>query len=92
MDQIGGRENSSTEKAFSLLAHIRLSASFHSHSSWVEAIECHLSALVALLYAHPSMDVLAGYFFAQPDLCVELADLLRPTVSSSAIKKIEILH
>jgi hypothetical protein len=64
LDQIGGRENSSTEKAFSLFAHIRLVASFHSHSSWLEIIERRLSALVALIYAHPFMDILAGYFLA----------------------------
>jgi hypothetical protein len=92
LDQIGGKENISTEKAFSLLAHIRLAASFHSHSSRVEAIERRLTALVALIYAHPSMDILAGYFLAQPELCVELADLLRPTVSSSAISSATSKH
>ena len=92
LNQIGGRDNISTEKAFSLLAHIRLASSFHSQSTRVEAIERRLTALVALIYAHPSMDVLAGYFHAQPELCVELGDLLRPTVSSSAISSATSKH
>jgi hypothetical protein len=56
----------------------------------LEIIEHRFSAFVALIYAHPSMDILAVYFLAQPELCVELADLLWPTNSSSAIKIIDI--
>jgi hypothetical protein len=33
----------------------------------------------------PSQEIMSGYFQAQPELCVELIDLLRPTVSSAAV-------
>lgn len=39
-------------------------------------------ALIAILQSHPSQDVLLGYFHAQPELCAELADLVRPTVTA----------
>ena len=38
-------------------------------------------ALTCLFYAHPDSDVIYGIFAAQPDLCGELVDMFRPTVS-----------
>ena len=42
------------------------------------AVRTRLYSLLSALYVHPSMDVLAGYFQAQPDLCREIVDLIRP--------------
>jgi E3 ubiquitin-protein ligase HUWE1 len=86
LDQIGGRDKISTEKAFALLSHIRLAKAFHCQETRVRAIERRLWALTALLYAHPT-EALAGYFHAQPELCSEIADLLRPSVSSHSISE-----
>jgi len=85
LQQIGGRSQITTERLFTLLVHIRLAASFHSQQTRVAAVERRLHALLAALYAHQSHDVLVGYFYAQQELCGELADLIRPTVSSSAV-------
>ena len=85
LDQIGGRSMISQDNAFAMLAHIRLASSFHSQSSRIAAVERRLRALISVLYAHPMQDVLAGYFQAQPELCTEIGDLVRPIVSSTAI-------
>lgn len=85
LQQIGGRSKITTERSFALLVHIRLAASFHSQQTRIAAVERRLHALLAALYAHQSHDVLCGYFYAQQELCGELADLIRPTVSSSAV-------
>ncbi len=85
LNQIGGRSKISPENAFGLLAHIRLAASFHSQPLRTAAVQRRMHALMAVLYAHPSQDVLAGYFCAQPELCAEIGDLLRPIVSPTAI-------
>lgn len=70
------------EMQFALLADIRLSRSYHTHAGRVGAVQCRLMALIAILQSHPSQDVLLGYFHAQPELCAELADLVRPTVTA----------
>ena len=66
---------------FALLADIRLSRSYHTRPGRVDAVQRRLMALIAILQSHPSQDVLLGYFHAQPELCAELADLVRPTVA-----------
>lgn len=85
LDQIGGRSKISQKNMFAMLAHIRLATSFHSQSLRTAAVERRLRALIAMLYAHPMQEVLAGYFQAQPELCTEIGDLVRPIVSSTAI-------
>jgi len=86
LEQIGGRDKIATEKAFGLLSHIRLAKEFHCQETRVRAIERRLYALTALLYVHPT-EALAGYFHAQPELCSEIADLLKPLVSSHSISE-----
>jgi E3 ubiquitin-protein ligase HUWE1 len=85
LQQAGGRNSIPEDRLFHLLADIRLTRSFHCHATRVAAIERRLRALVAVLHSHPSQEVMTGYFQAQPELCVELIDLLRPTVSSAAV-------
>jgi hypothetical protein len=85
LDQIGGRSKITPENLFGLLAHIRLAASFHSQALRTAAVQRRMHALISVLYAHPSQDVLAGYFHAQPELCAEIGDLVRPIVSPTAI-------
>lgn len=85
LDQIGGRSKISPENLFGLLAHIRLSASFHSQASRTAAVQRRMHALIAVIHSHPSQDVLAGYFHAQPELCAEIGDLVKPIVSPTAI-------
>ena len=72
-------------RLFMLLADIRLAKAFYSHQARVQAIENRLLALISILHAHPSQEIMSGYFQAQPELCVELIDLLRPTVSSASV-------
>jgi Domain of Unknown Function (DUF908)/Domain of Unknown Function (DUF913) len=81
----GGREKIPDDRLFPLLADIRLARSFHSTESRIAAMEYRLVALIAILYAHPSQEIMSGYFQAQPELCVELIDLLRPSVSASTV-------
>ena len=85
LDAAGGRDRIPEDRLFVLLADIRLSKSFHSAAARVAAIESRLLALITILHAHPSQDIMSGYFQAQPELCVELIDLLRPTVSSGTV-------
>lgn len=85
LEKIGGRKNITTERLFDLLVHIRLAKSFHSRETRIFAVERRLHALLTVLYVHPCNDVLAGYFHAQPELCAELTDLVRPTVSQAAV-------
>ena len=91
LNQIGGRENIGPEKLFELLVHIRLAKSFHSRSARIRGVELRLQALLTILYTHPSYDTLAGYFHAQPELCVELTDLIQPIVSQSAVSSMQSL-
>jgi hypothetical protein len=83
VDQAGGRMPQ--DRLFPLLSDIRLSRAFHSSEARVFAIENRLRALITILHAHPSQEIMSGYFQAQPELCVELIDLLRPTVSSASV-------
>jgi len=67
------------DKLFALLCHIRIAKSFHSRNSRTDAIRCRLLALQVLLcMPSTSTDVLVGYFQAQPELCAEICDLVRP--------------
>ena len=83
--QGGGVESIPSDRLFPLLADIRLTRSFYCQATRVAAIERRLRALITILHAHPSQEVMSGYFQAQPEICVELVDLLRPTVSSGAV-------
>jgi hypothetical protein len=85
VDEAGGHENIPDDRLFPLLADIRLAKSFYCQQSRIMAIERRLYALITCLQAHPSQDIMTGYFQAQPELCVELVDLLRPTVSSTVV-------
>jgi len=85
LEAAGGREKIPEDRLFALLADVRLARSFHSTSSRISAVENRLMALISILHAHPSQDIMSGYFQAQPELCVELIDLLRPTVSSNTV-------
>ena len=73
----------SPEKQFTLLSTIRLSRAFYqSSSSRVFAIKLRLRALITVLHTLSSVESITAYFMAQPELCGELVDLIRPTVSS----------
>ena len=85
LEQIGGRKNITSDRLFDLLVHIRLAKFFHSRATRILAVESRLHALLTLLYAFQSHETLYGYFHAQPELCAELTDLIRPTVSQSAV-------
>jgi len=85
LQQVGGSYKIPSDRLFPLLADIRLTRSFYHKATRVSAIERRLRALITILHTHPSQEVMAGYFQAQPELCVELVDLLRPTVSSGAV-------
>jgi E3 ubiquitin-protein ligase HUWE1 len=85
LDKAGGRSKIPADRVFSLLADIRLARSFHSQASRVQAVERRLRALITILHAHPSQEIMSGYFQAQPELCVEIVDLLRPTVSAANV-------
>lgn len=87
LNKIGGRDRIDPEKAFGLLVHLRLAKAFHCRETRVRAVEHRLWALNALLYAHPS-EALVGYFHAQPELCSEIVDLLRPMVSSNSVSEV----
>eukprot|EP00934_Nitzschia_sp_Nitz4_P006861 Nitzschia sp. Nitz4//scaffold116_size91068//11601//24470//NITZ4_004949-RA/size91068-processed-gene-0.22-mRNA-1//1//CDS//3329533551//6851//frame0 len=85
LQKAGGRQNIPPERLFLLLADIRLARSFHCRATRIAAIQRRLSALIAILYSHPSQEIMSGYFQAQPELFVELIDLLRPTVSAASV-------
>ena len=85
IEKAGGRNNIPEDRLFPLLADIRLTRAFHSRATRVGAVERRLQALITILHAHPSQEIMSGYFQAQPELCVELIDLLRPTVSSASV-------
>jgi len=74
-----------SDRLFPLLTDIRMAVSFWTRQGRVAAVERRLRALTCMLYTHPSPEVMSGYFTAQPELCVELVDLLRPTVSSASV-------
>jgi hypothetical protein len=74
----------SPEKQFTLLSIIRLSRAFYQNSdSRVFAVKLRLRALITILHTLSSVESITAYFTAQPELCGELVDLVRPTVSSS---------
>ena len=85
LQKAGGRSKIPQDRIFSLLADIRLARSFHSRALRIRAVERRLKALVTITHAHPSQEVMTGYFQAQPELCVEIVDLLRPTISSAHV-------
>ncbi|CAB9503919.1 Probable E3 ubiquitin-protein ligase hulA [Seminavis robusta] len=85
LEKAGGRDKIRDDRLFALLADIRLARAFYSNEARVNAVERRLRALIAILHAHPSQEIMSGYFQAQPELCVELVDLLRPTVSSANV-------
>ena len=85
IDKAGGRKCIPNDRLFPLLADIRLTRAFHSRLTRVAAVERRLRALITILHSHPSQEILSGYFQAQPELCVELIDMLRPTVSSASV-------
>jgi E3 ubiquitin-protein ligase HUWE1 len=85
LERAGGMDKIPSDRLFPLLADIRLARSFHSQAARIGAVERRLRALTTILHAHPSQEVMNGYFQAQPELCVEIVDLLRPTVSSANI-------
>jgi len=88
LNQAGGRENIPHEKLFPLLSQIRLAKDFYTKNTRANAVERRLKAIICALHAQPSHEVLASYFAAQPELCVEIIDLLRPTISSSSVSSI----
>jgi hypothetical protein len=70
---------------FSLLADVRLAKASYSQELRVPAIENRLSELVTILCGHPSLqEITSAYFQAQPELMLELIDLLCPKVSSAS--------
>ena len=73
------------EKQFNLLAQIRLARSFHTSTTRLHAIESRLRAIICLLSSQPNQDIIGAFFAAQPELCGELVDLVRPTVSGGNI-------
>ena len=85
LKKAGGRKQIPKDRLFPLLADIRLTRSFHCRATRIAAIDRRLRALITILHAHPSQEIMSGYFQAQPELCVELTDLLRPTVSSATV-------
>ena len=85
LQQAGDRTSIPRDKAFTLLSNIRLSTSFYSNSSRVAAVQSRLMALKCALLSNPSSEVIAGYFHAQPELCSEIVDLVRPTISPSSV-------
>lgn len=85
LEKAGGRSNIRDERMFALLADIRLARAYYSNATRVEAVKSRMRALIAILQAHPSQEIMSGYFQAQPELCLELVDLLRPTVSSANV-------
>ena len=85
VEKVGGIHNISSDRWFSLLADIRLARAFHSQASRCAAVNRRLRALIAILNSHPSQEIMSGYFQAQPELCVEIVDLLRPVVSAANV-------
>ena len=85
LQKAGGRSKIPQDRLFSLLADVRLARSFHSRALRVRAVERRLKALITITHSHPSQEVMTGYFQAQPELCVEIVDLLRPTISSAHV-------
>jgi len=81
LDNIGGRSVLPPETLFALLAEIRLARAYQTRAGRIAAVKRRLLAIVAILQSHPSQDVLVGYFHAQPELCAELCDLVRPILS-----------
>ena len=90
VERAGGRENIPDDCLFRLLADVRLARSFHCQSSRISAVNLRLLALITAINSHPSHELLTGYFQAQPEICIELVDLLRPTVSSNAVSNSKI--
>ena len=85
IEQAGGRDRIPSDKLFSLLTQIRLAREFHTNATRSFSVQRRLKAIICALYAHPSQEILTGYFQAQPELCVEMIDLLKPTISSASV-------
>lgn len=73
------------DRKYALLTDIRMARDYQSREGRVVAAERRMRALICIIYAHPSQEVMSGYFQAQIELSVELVDLLRPTVSSAHV-------
>jgi hypothetical protein len=67
--------NDSISDQFALLTEIRLARSAHSRQGRHAGVRRRLQALCTILYTHP--EVLNSYFPAQPELIVELVDLVK---------------
>ena len=85
VEKVGGIGHIPSDRWFSLLADIRLARAFYSQETRCAAVNRRLLALIAILHSHPSQEAMSGYFQAQPELCVELVDLLRPVVSGANV-------
>jgi E3 ubiquitin-protein ligase HUWE1 len=86
LERGGGREQFGGDaRLFSLLCDIRWARGSVNRKLRIQAVHRRLSALICILNAHPSQDVMSGYFSSQPELCAEIVDLLRPTVSSAHV-------
>lgn len=85
LSQVGGRSGFPQELVFPLLADVRLARAFHTRADRIAAVRRRLLALVAILQAHPLPEFLSSYFNSQTELCAELCDLVRPTVSAATV-------
>ena len=74
-----------TDRLFALLTDIRLCRSLVTRQGRIDAVNRRLRALICILQSIQNFEILSGYFTAQPELCVELIDLLRPTISSANV-------
>ena len=81
---------SSSEIPFNILAslvhNVRLALSYRCQMSRINAIERRLHALVISICTHRSMDVLSGYFIAQPELVADLVGLVKLIDTSHGIQ------
>ena len=82
LTKAGGRVNIPSDRVFPLLALLRLTKSFHCQADRIKVVERRLYALIAVLNEHPSQ---LGYFHAQPKLCTELVDIVKPIIASSSV-------
>lgn len=83
------QESVPNNRLFSLVSEIRMARSFHCRKDRIRAVNRRLFAIISSLYTHPSQEVIVGYFQAQPELCVEIVDLLRPTVSVASVSRLQ---
>ena len=81
----GGLDSIPMDRWYALLHEIRMARYFYTQNDRCTITMQRLCALITVLHAHPSNDCLSGYFMAQPDIGTDIADLLRPMVSSANI-------